>query len=163
MCSCRRGWDPSQVFYLTNFTWQHDTTDECNITAGSLCAYLQHLYPSHPPTIVIVEPRGADCCWRSAKAGDGEARSVGGEMVTIMAGLCCGVPSVQGRPILRRTAQWFLSCEDSVTSRGMRVLYSPQPGDTRVVSGESGAVCLGALYSIMTDEKHQEIRSQLGL
>ena len=43
---------------------------------GSLCAYLQHLYPSHPPTIVIVEPRGADCCWRSAQAGDGDMRSV---------------------------------------------------------------------------------------
>ena len=78
-------------------------------------------------------------------------------------GLCCGVPSVQGWPILRRTAQWFLSCEDSVTSRGMRVLYSPLAGDTRVVSGESGAVCLGALYSIMTEESHQHIRTQLGL
>ena len=76
MCSCRRGWDPSQVFYLANFTWQHDRTDEYNVLPGSLCAYLQHLYPAHPPTIVIVEPRGADCCWRSAQAGDGDMRSV---------------------------------------------------------------------------------------
>ena len=129
--------------------------------SGALAAHLQHLHPT--VTIVILEPREADCCWRSAQAGDGEARSVSGEMVTIMAGLCCGVPSVQGWPILRRTAGWFLSCEDSVTSRGMRVLYSPLAGDTRVVSGESGAVCLGALYSIMTQDRHQHIRSQLGL
>ena len=129
--------------------------------SGALAAHLQHLYPA--VTIVIVEPRGADCCWRSAQAGDGEARSVTGEMVTIMAGLCCGVPSVQGWPVLRRTAKWFLSCEDSVTSRGMRVLYSPLPGDTRVVSGESGAVCLGALYSIMSEDRHSTIRTQLGL
>ena len=29
------------------------------------------------------------------------SRSVTGHMETIMAGLCCGVPSVQGWPILR--------------------------------------------------------------
>ena len=129
--------------------------------SGGLAAQLQHLYPE--VTIVIVEPREADCCWRSAEAGDGEARTVGGEMVTIMAGLCCGVPSVQGWPILRRTAACFLSCEDSVTSRGMRILYSPLAGDTRVVSGESGAVTLGALYTIMTHQQHQHIRVELGL
>ena len=64
--------------------------------SGSLSAHLQHLY-SGPcsPRIVIVEPRGADCCFRSAQAGDGQMRSVTGHMETIMAGLCCGVPSVQ--------------------------------------------------------------------
>ena len=135
---------------------------EMRISTGrQASAHLQHLYPGI--SIVIVEPREADCCWRSAEAGDGEARSVTGEMVTIMAGLCCGVPSVQGWPVLRRTAKWFLSCEDSVTSRGMRVLYSPLPGDSRVVSGESGAVCLGALYSIMSEDRHSTIRTQLGL
>jgi len=129
--------------------------------SGSLSAQLQHLYPG--VTIVIVEPREADCCWRSCQAGDGQARTVGGDMITIMAGLCCGVPSVQGWPILRRTAQCFLSCEDSVTSRGMRILYSPQSGDCRVVSGESGAVCLGALYTIRAHQQHNDISAQIGL
>ena len=69
--------------------------------SGSLAAHLQHLYPEHPPTIVIVEPREADCIWRSAEAGDGQMRLVTGDMDSIMAGLCCGVPSVQGWPILR--------------------------------------------------------------
>ena len=128
--------------------------------SGALSAQLQHLYPG--VNIVIVEPREADCCWRSAQAGDGEARTVGGEMVTIMAGLCCGVPSVQGWPILRRTADSFLSCEDTVTSRGMRILYSPRGEDGRVVSGESGAVTTGALYTIMTHQHHQHTREQLG-
>ena len=69
--------------------------------SGSLSAYLQHMYPENPPTIVIVEPREADCIWRSVEAGDGKMRLVTGDMDSIMAGLCCGVPSVQGWPILR--------------------------------------------------------------
>ena len=59
----------------------------------------------------IVEPNGAPCLFRSGEARDGAARAVTGEMETIMAGLNCGVPSVQGWPILRRTAAAFLSCE----------------------------------------------------
>ena len=36
--------------------------------SGSLSAHLQHLYPAPcTPRIVIVEPRGADCCFRSAQ------------------------------------------------------------------------------------------------
>jgi len=130
--------------------------------AGSLAAHLQHLY-SPPPIIVVVEPAEADCMYRSVAAGDGLVRTVEGEMSSIMAGLCCGIPSVQGWPILRRTVRAFLSCEDSVTARGMRILYSPLPGDEKIVSGESGAVTLGALYTICTSEKMSNMRQQLEL
>ena len=130
--------------------------------AGSMSAHLQHLY-SPSPIIVSVEPREADCMYKSAVAGDGVARTVDGEMASIMAGLCCGIPSVHGWPILRRTVKAFLSCEDSVTARGMRILYSPLHGDEKVVSGESGAVTLGALYSICTSEHLSGMREQLEL
>ena len=59
-----------------------------------MSAHLQHLF-SPPPSIVIVEAAAADCLYRSAAAGDGEMRTLDGDMTTIMAGLCCGVPSVQ--------------------------------------------------------------------
>ena len=36
---------------------------------------------------------------------------------------CSSYEYVQGWPILRKTASFFLSCTDSVTSKGMRVLY----------------------------------------
>merc|ERR1719369_1992573 len=80
-----------------------------------------------------------------------------------MAGLCCGVPSVQGWPILRATATAFLSCDDSVTIRGMRILSTPRPGDPRVVSGESGAVTLGALYNLCTDKRLENVKNKLEL
>merc|ERR1719495_658757 len=130
--------------------------------AGSLAAHLQHLY-SPPPVIVGVEPSEANCMYRSCMAGDGMARTVEGEMSSIMAGLCCGVPSVQGWPILRKSVNAFLSCEDSVTARGMRVLYSPLHGDGKVVSGESGAVTMGALFNICTEESLKEMKDQLKL
>ena len=130
--------------------------------SGSLAAHLQHLF-SPPPLIIAVEPSEADCIYQSAAAGDGVARTVEGDMASIMAGLCCGVPSVQGWPILRRTVNAFLSCEDSVTARGMRILYSPLAGDEKVVSGESGAVTLGALFSICNSDMMSGLRKQLDL
>ena len=130
--------------------------------AGALAAHLQHLY-TPPPVIVGVEPTEAACIYKSCLAGDGRVRTVEGEMNSIMAGLCCGVPSVQGWPILRRTVKAFLSCEDSVAARGMRILYSPLAGDGRVVSGESGAVTMGALYALCTEKELQEVRDIVGL
>merc|ERR1719154_660662 len=127
-----------------------------------MSAHLQHLY-SPSPIIISVEPSEADCMYQSAAAGDGVARTVDGEMASIMAGLCCGVPSVQGWPILRRTVRAFLSCRDSVTSRGMRILYSPLAGDQKVESGESGAVTLGALFSICSSDNMLGLRQQLEL
>ena len=93
--------------------------------------------------------------------------------------LLCNKEYVDKYSIPRRTSEVFLSCDDSVTSRGMRILYSPLPGDERIVSGikfyfvlmnvgclwkgESGAVCLGSLFSIMTNDKYQDVRQRLGL
>ena len=56
-----------------------------------------------------------------------------------------------------------MSCEDSVAARGMRILYSPLAGDGRVVSGESGAVTMGALYALCTEKELQEVRDIVGL
>ena len=55
--------------------------------AGSLSAHLQHLF-SPPPIIIGVEPSEADCMYKSVVVGDGVARTVDGEMSSIMAGLC---------------------------------------------------------------------------
>lgn len=130
--------------------------------SGALAAHLQHIY-TKPPTIVIVEAAAANCIYRSAEAGDGAMRTLDGEMTTIMAGLCCGVPSVQAWPILRATTAAFLSCQDSVSARGIRVLNSPRPGDGRVISGESGSVPLGALYTICSHQDLEDVKEKIGL
>jgi len=45
----------------------------------------------------------------------------------------------------------------------MRVLYSPLGDDPKIVSGESGAVTLGALALISTDKRFSGMKEALGL
>ena len=78
--------------------------------------------------IVTVEPRGAHCVFHSHRVGDGQLHEMEGELVTIMAGLNCGVPSGLGWPILKSTAFAFMSCLDEVTKLGMRLYYYPLKG-----------------------------------
>ena len=55
-----------------------------------------------------------------------------------------------------------MSCDDQVAARGMRVLSSPLGNDTRVISGESGAVGLG-LFTILSEKKeeYKELMNEL--
>ncbi len=100
------------------------------------------------PVPVIAEPDGAACIFASARAADGVRRIVGGDLNTIMAGLACGEPNLTAWPILRDYAEGWASCADAVAAEGMRRLARPEPGDTPVVSGESGAVGMGILCEL---------------
>ncbi|WPC43546.1 diaminopropionate ammonia-lyase [Clostridium sp. JS66] len=117
-------------------------------------------FEKNPPKIVIVEPEKADCFYRSCKAGKLEA--VTGEMNTIMAGLACGEPNPVGWDILKCCADVFVSAPDWVTARGMRVLGNPLKSDSRIISGESGAVTAG-LLSILSDNKYKDLGETLKL
>jgi diaminopropionate ammonia-lyase len=45
----------------------------------------------------------------------------------------------------------------------MKVLGNPLGDDPRIISGESGAVTLGALFEIMTDNAFEKMRQDLDL
>jgi threonine dehydratase len=66
-----------------------------------------------------------------------------------MAGLACGEPNPIAWEILKDRADYFAICPDFVGAMGMRVYGIPLRGDPSVISGESGAVTLGALMYIM--------------
>lgn len=131
--------------------------------AGAVVGCFANLYPDNPPTCVVLEPHAADCHYQSALTGDGEPRACEGEMLTIMAGLACGEPNTISWAILRNHANAFISCADDVSALGMRMLAAPIKGDSQVVSGESGAVGMGTLASIMLDDDYAELRDALGL
>ena len=128
--------------------------------SGGITGFLRDCYGDEP-VITIVEPNKADCIYRSARAG--ERYCVTGEMQTIMAGLACGEPCTIGWDILRDHADHFISCPEYVAAKGMRVLGNPVNGDTRVVSGESGAVTLGLLAELMQNPSLDWLREPLGL
>lgn len=131
--------------------------------AGAAAGFFANLFPDDPPRFVVVEAQNADCHYRSALAGDGAPRAVGGDLKTIMAGLACGEPNPISWDILRNHADAFLSCPDWVSARGMRMLAAPVKGDPAVCSGESGAVGMGVVSAIMEDGAYKDLRSALGL
>ncbi|OFK23930.1 diaminopropionate ammonia-lyase [Olsenella sp. HMSC062G07] len=131
--------------------------------ASAMVGYFANLFPSCPPKFVIMEAGAADCLYQGALAGDGGPRIVGGDLQTIMAGLACGEPNTIGWDILRNHADAFLSCPDWVAAKGMRMLAAPAKGDPSVTSGESGAVGMGVISTIMSDPDYAELRDALEL
>ena len=131
--------------------------------AGAVVGYFANRFPTDPPKFIIMEAQIADCLYQGAKAGDGAPRMVGGDLQTIMAGLACGEPNTISWDILRNHVDAFLSCPDWVSAKGMRMLAAPVKGDPAVTSGESGAVGMGVISTLMTDNGYQELREALEL
>lgn len=131
--------------------------------ASAVTGFFTNAYKANPPMIIITEPDAANCIYRSAKAADGKPHFVGGEMNTIMAGLACGEPCTIGWEVLKSYADYSLSCPDFISANGMRILGNPAGNDPRVVSGESGAVSVGAVTEIMTQKECGQIKEMLGL
>jgi diaminopropionate ammonia-lyase len=131
--------------------------------AASAIRYYSHLFDADRPKTVVVEPDRAACLFLSAQVGDGKAHTFSGELDTIMAGLACGDPSPIAWNILNGCTDVFMKCPDYVAAKGMRVYGVPLNGDPYVISGESGAVTLGALMFLMELPEYQPLRELLKL
>lgn len=132
--------------------------------AGAMQALLEEEYGEDRPVTVICEPHGANCIYKSFLKNDGEPHKVTGDLTTIMAGLACGEPNTISWEILRDYSDFAISCDDSVSAKGMRILSSPILGDERIISGESGSVGLG-VFAILSEYKgeYQEFWKKLGI
>ncbi len=134
---------------------------------GSLAAAIQAVLIEHygqkAPKVIIVEPEGADCFFRSILATDGEPRIIEGHPNTSMAGLACGTTSSLAWPIIRDYSGFFFKCKDEVTEAGMRILASPIDADQKIISGESGAVTTGLLAELIENKAHRELVKAMSL
>lgn len=131
--------------------------------AGAVQGYFANLFPKNCPTTIIMEAQAADCIYRGAVAADGNPRIVDGDLQTIMAGLACGEPNTISWDILKNHSSYFVSCPDWVSAKGMRMLGAPCKGDSQIISGESGAVGMGLIATLMEDELYRELREAIGL
>lgn len=131
--------------------------------AGSVAGYFAEKYKDTKPTICVVEAGAADCLLRSARRGDGRVVRVRGKLDTIMAGLSCGAPCTIGWRILKNQAEGFAGTPDWMSAMGTRIYGVPLDGDPLVVSGESGSVTMGFLYSIMMYKRYDYIKKALKL
>ena len=134
---------------------------------GSLAAaaigFYSMLFEDNVPLSMVVEPTKAACLYESLRIGDGKPHSVTGELDTIMAGLACGEPNPLAWETLYNCADYFAICPDYVAAKGMRVYSTPLTDDPFIISGESGAVTLGALMYTMEYEGARELRDAMGL
>lgn len=131
--------------------------------AAAVQGYFANLYPDNCPITVVVETNKADCYYKSAFEGDGKAQMVDVVDNSIMAGLACGEPNSIAWDILKNHCSFFVSCPDYVTAKGMRMLGAPVKGDLQVISGESGAVSMGLLATIMENDDYSDLRKELNL
>jgi diaminopropionate ammonia-lyase len=131
--------------------------------AAAVTGFYARRFGAERPTNIVVEPAEAKCLLESARVGDGEPHDVAGELDTIMAGLACGEPSPIAWNVLWDCVDAFVACPDYVAAKGMRVYAVPLAGDPFVVSGESGAVTLGALMYIAESPEYAGLKAYLGL
>ena len=131
--------------------------------AGAITGFFANAYKEDKPIITVVEPETANCIFRTAKANDQKLHFVKGNMPTIMAGLACGEPCDIGWNILKKHADFAIACADNISAKGMRLLGAPLSGDTRIISGESGAVTSGLVAELMTNDEYKDIRDELQL
>ncbi len=131
--------------------------------AASMVGYYCSLMRNKAPISIIVEPDRAACLFKSIKMKDGKPHKIKGNLNTAMAGLACGEPSPIAWKILKNYADFFITCPEYVASKGMRVYGMPLKGDPVVVSGESGAVTLGALMFILENSGLRQLKQQLAL
>lgn len=131
--------------------------------AAAVVGFYRGLFGDESPRMIVVEPTKAPCIFESARAGGSSPRQWEGDLNTIMAGLACGEANPLAWNILRDYADCFIVCPDYVAAKGMRVYGVPVKGDPFIVSGESGAVTLGALTFIMQNAECRPLREALAL
>ena len=131
--------------------------------AAAVIGFYHSLFGNDSPLCIVVEPEDAACLFESAKAGDGKMHTVHGNLDTIMAGLACGEPSPIAWDILKETADAFIAVPDYIAAKGMRIYATPLHDDPFIVSGESGAVTLGALVAILKENGVDELRDFLNI
>lgn len=131
--------------------------------AASIAAVINNLTSETSPKIIIVEPSEADCLYRSALDESGDPKRVYGDLNTIMAGLSCGEPNPVAWNILKEVSNYFLSCTDSISAKGMRVLGNPIPKDPKIIGGASGSLSMGVLYELMKNERLESVKRELEL
>lgn len=133
-----------------------------SFAASILINFINQSKPKPKPKLIILEPHGAACFYNSIKVGDGSAHLIK-ELNTIMAGLSCGMPSLLAWNIIKELADYFAICSDDVAFKGMKICGNPIKGDQKIVSGESGAVPIGFLHAICTNNDYDHIKKELNL
>ena len=64
---------------------------------------------------------------------------------------------------MRDYADFFIKCSDEITIKGMQILGRREYGDSKIISGESGAVTAGLIYFLLYDSKFKSNAAKLSM
>jgi diaminopropionate ammonia-lyase len=118
----------------------------CGGFAASVIGFFNSVFGTNRPISVIVEPTSAACVLKSMQSNKLTRIKTD---YTIMAGLYCGEPSSLAWPILRGCVEHYIAIPDDIATYGVELLSNPKPPDEEIVSGETGACCVGCLAHIL--------------
>ncbi|MDH4569052.1 diaminopropionate ammonia-lyase [Pseudomonas sp. BN414] len=123
--------------------------------AAGIASYLWERYGAERPTMIVVEPRQADCLYQSALAG--QATRASGTVDSVMAGLACGETSPLAWQFLEGCIDYFMTVEDAEAVVAMRLLAKGSGRDLPLVAGESAVAGLAGLRQLMGTPQAAEL------
>jgi len=126
--------------------------------AAAVAGHLALALGPRRPFFIVVEPARAACLYAAAEAGHPVVIAHGEP--TVMAMLECYEASPLAFRVLARVADAFMTVDEADAVAAMRRLAFPEPGDSAIVSGESGGVGLAGLMRLAAD---QALRQAVGL
>ena len=129
--------------------------------AASAIWYYLNRYGSYKPKIVLVEP--TESCGVFDSFIKGKRTSPSGNLKTIMAGLNCGIPSKSAWNIIKNGCDGVIKISDNEVKASMRLFYNSNIGDSKIISGESGAAGLAGLLKCLNDSKFEGLNKHIGL
>jgi diaminopropionate ammonia-lyase len=124
--------------------------------AAAMVAHYRNPTALVRPVLVSLEPETAACAFESAAAG--EPVTVAGPHTSMMVGMNCGTPSMLAWPLMRDGVDLFIALPDAPAAEAMRRLASEG-----IVSGETGASGLAALFELLRDPAAEPLRDHLGI
>ena len=128
---------------------------------AAVLAYYINKQKNNTPVFAVVEPEDAACVYESFHSQ--KLATLKNEIQTIMAGLACGTPSLLAWQIMKDYADFFIKCTDETAIKGMQILGRREFCDTKIISGESGAVTTGLIYFLLYDSKFKTDAVKIGL
>lgn len=129
--------------------------------AGGVIWYIQKALKDEKMFTGVIEAEDTACIYESIRQGKNVA--IGGMPYTVMAGLNCGEANIRIMPLLKSRGDGFIKCADSITYKGMERAINPVGNDPSFSGGESGAVGLGFIEEILTNEKYAREKSLMGI
>ncbi|MEA5059396.1 MAG: diaminopropionate ammonia-lyase [Candidatus Pelethousia sp.] len=166
---CMQGYMTMPFEAVTALTKQSVLPTHIFIQAGAgllgaaVSGFTTNYYGDKCPRIIIVESDACSCLLSSAKAGTETTVCVPLKYGTIMAGLSAGCPCSLAWKVIRQCGDGFIACTDDTSANGMRILGNPLHNDPKVISGESGAVCIGLVHALMKDPNLNKVKDEIGL